>query len=102
MVGAADRRAAPRHRRDLLEDVALRDPIELVHARHRARTWTRGPALANLDEAVGVLVGERPEEDGVDDAEDRGVGADANRDGQNGDGAGERSLSDQPERVPEI
>jgi hypothetical protein len=49
-----------------------------------------------------VLVGGRPEEEGVDDAEDRGVGADANRDGQDRDGAGERRFLDQPQRVSEI
>jgi hypothetical protein len=49
-----------------------------------------------------MLIRERFQEDGVDNAEDRGVGADANRDGQDGDGGGERRFSDQPERVPEI
>ena len=39
-------------------------------------------ALANVDQAILVLVDERPQQDAPDDAEDRRVGADAERQGE--------------------
>ena len=38
-----------------------------------------GRALADVDEPVFVAIDERPQEDAADDAEDGGVGADAER-----------------------
>ena len=46
-----------------------------------------GRALADVDEAILVAVDERPQQDAADDAEDGGVGADAERQGEDdGDG----------------
>ena len=42
-------------------------------------------APGDVDEAVGVLEGKRMQDDGVDDAEDRGVGSDAQRQCEYGD-----------------
>ena len=47
-----------------------------------------------LDDAVGLGIGERLEQDGVDDGEDGGVGSDA--EGESGDGRdGERRSGDE-------
>ena len=49
-----------------------------------------------------MLIGRRLQEHRVDHTEDRRVSADANRDGEDRDGRGQRRFSDQPECVPEI
>jgi len=48
------------------------------------------------DELLGVGEGERVEQRRVDDAEDGGRGADAERDGQDGDGREARRLAQEP------
>ena len=44
-----------------------------------------GRRLAEVHQALPVLVGQRPQQDAADHAEDRGVGADAERQGEHGD-----------------
>ena len=59
-------------------------------------------ALADVDQAILVAVDERPQQHAPDDAEDGGVGADAERQGQDD---GERQALDpgqRPQRKPEI
>ena len=60
------------------------------HGRHRsARDAALGAVLPDPDEPVRVGEGQRPQEHGVHDAEDRHVGADG--DGEGGDGYGRRT-----------
>ena len=65
-----------------------------------------GEGVHELDHAVGLGIGERLEQDGVDDGEDGGVGSDA--EGEGGDGGdGEGRVRDEHaegifEVVPEI
>ena len=56
--------------------------LEVVDLRHRERRVLgakAGRALADVDQAIFVAIDERTEEHLADDAEDRGVGADAER-----------------------
>src|SRR4029077_19035277 len=53
-------------------------------------------------QAVGILVRERTQEDGVGDAEDRGAGADSEGDGQDGGGREDGTLAESPERVQNV
>ena len=62
------------------------------HRRHRiARDAARGAVFPDPDQAVRVAQGQRPQQHGVHDAEDRGVGA---------DGDGERGHRDRGEPGP--
>ena len=47
-----------------------------------------GRALADVDQAIFVAIDERPQQHAADDAEDRGVGADAERE-RHDDGGGQ-------------
>ena len=59
-------------------------------------------ALADVDQAVFVAVDERPQEHAPDDAEDGGVGADAERQGED-DGDGQAlDPGQRPQRKPEV
>jgi hypothetical protein len=92
LLSGPNRDAAPRRGGDALEDVTLRDPIEVIQAGRRSRTQKPRPRLAQLHETVRVRVWKRLEEYRANDAEDRGVGADTNGDRQDGDGGRERSF----------
>ena len=66
-----------------LERGVLALPIEEVPAAvHVAITVHLGP---DHDDAVGLVVGQRGQQRSVNDAEDGGVGANAEREGENGD-----------------
>ena len=67
---------------------------------HGAVAVRRG--VHELHDAVGLGIGERLEQDGVDDGKDGGVGSDA--EGEGGDGGdGERRIGDQhAEGVAEV
>jgi hypothetical protein len=56
--------------------------------------------VAERDQPVGVRVGQGPEQDAVDDAEDRGVGADAERDREDDDRRERRAAHDTAQSVP--
>src|SRR5204863_8772590 len=79
--------------------------LEVVDLRHRERpvgdARTRR-ALADVDQTILVAIDQRTEEDAADDAEDRGVGADAERERYD-DGCGQ-SLGTQQraERKPDV
>ena len=65
--------------------------LEVVDFRHRERRVLgadAGRALADVDQAIFVAIDERAQEHAADDAEDRGVGADAERE-RDDDGGGE-------------
>ena len=47
----------------------------------------------DADDAIGLGNGQLAEQDLIEQREDRGVGADAERDGEDGDGADERRLA---------
>src|SRR5262249_49070896 len=47
-------------------------------------------------------IAERPQHDAVDDAEDGGVGADAERERENGEQREAGTLAQPPERVPQV
>ena len=58
--------------------------------------------LRDRDQFLRVAEGERPQEDGVHHAEDRGGGADAESQGENGDRAETRVLNDPPQTVADV
>ena len=80
-------------RGDVLKDAGLRAPgIEVDRGGHRAVAVRK--SVHELDDAVGLRIRERLEQDGVDHGEDGGVGSDA--EGESGDGRyGERRSGDE-------
>ncbi len=89
--------------RDLLEPAVARPDVEVLRGRepvlHDAEARR---AVPEDDEAVGIRVGQRAQQERAGDAEDRGVRADAQRDREHG---GEREpgrLPEGPERVAEV
>ena len=58
--------------------------------------------VAQVDEPVAVAVGQRLEQHAADDAEDRRVGADAERQREDDDGGEAGAVSQRAQRVPEI
>ncbi len=88
-------------RGDVLKDAGLGSPgIEVDRGGHTAVAVRKG--VHELDHAVGFRIGERLEQDGVDNGEDGGVGSDA--EGESGDGSyGERRTTDEhAEGVAEV
>ena len=79
----------------LVEDEHVRRQRELVVAEARRGT-------ANRDEAIGVGVGERLQQHAVDDAEDRGDGAEAERQRERGDDQETRLFQQQAASVADI
>ena len=87
--------------RDLLERPRARAHVEEVRIRNGVLARFRRRAV-NGNQAVGLGVGERIQQCGVDDAEDRRVGADPKRQAQHG-GCGERwMLNQHPRGVPSV
>ena len=73
--------------------------LDVVDFRHRERHVLgadAGRALADVDQAIFVAIDERTQQHAADDAEDRGVGADAERE-RHHDGGGETLRA--PERA---
>ena len=84
LAAAADGQAGRAHGADAGERLATRAPVVVVVARGRdARELRR--LLGEDHHPGGVLVGERLKQDRVDDGEDGGVRADAQRQRQDGD-----------------
>jgi len=77
--------------RHLLEGVTLVVPVDEIggrggKARHAGKTFCWGD-MPDLNEAVGIREGQGAEKDGIDNAEDGGVRADAeSKDDDGGDG----------------
>ena len=86
---------------DILKDAGLGSPGVEVDRRGRGAVAFR-KGVHELDHAVRFGIGERLEQDGVDDGEDGGVGSDA--EGESGDGSyGERWTADEhAEGVAEV
>jgi len=55
-----------------------------------------------VDQPIAVGVGQRPQQHRVDDAEDRGIGADAKRQCQNDDGSEARYSAERAHRIADI
>ena len=58
---------------------ACLEVLDLRDREVRIRHADAGGALTDVDEAIGIAVHEGPQQDAANDAEDRGVGADAER-----------------------
>src|SRR5688572_8174836 len=78
-------------------EVSARDFVAAV--RRRARLFVR---LPDRDETLRFLEPERVQEDGINDAKDRGVRSDAEREGKDGDEGEPRRLPELAESVTEI
>ena len=68
-------------------------PIEIIGQRDRIILSRPGRFVQDHD-PVGVRIRQRPKQDGVDDAEDRGVRADAERKCQNSDQSEPRRFAE--------
>jgi hypothetical protein len=81
LVGTAEDHLAIAVGGHFLEHGVLRTPVEIVGVRHRG-----APALidafVHADEPRGILEGQGPQQDGFDDAENCGVGSDAEGKGE--------------------
>jgi hypothetical protein len=84
---AGERELAETVNRHALEELRIALPVVVVRGRHRERRHIRKRTLRRnvkqAHEAIGLLVGQRPEQDGVHDAENRGIGTDAQREDGN-------------------
>jgi hypothetical protein len=78
-------------------------PVEVVARRYNVRLpvpWN--VAFPHDRDAIRIAIGERLQQQGVDDAEDRRVGADAERQGADGDDREPWRAPQQSGAVPEI
>ena len=88
---------------DVLEALALLAIDEIVRGRHvEVFDLDAGGGVPDADEAVGLGIGKRLEEDAFDDAENEGVGADAGGEGDEGDGGEERGEAETAEDLFEL
>ena len=94
-LGLAD--AGERHlqscetRRPSQNDRAAIAPVDVVLPRHRDRIGKLRRHFVEHDDAFGPCVRQRREQHAVDDGVDRGVGADAEREREDGDGRERRA-----------
>src|SRR5262249_35070880 len=78
-------------------------PVADVAGRWRvAREADGGGVLPDLHEAIGLAVGERLQEDRLDEAEDRRVGADAEGEGDDGDRRRGRGAEEHPQAETKV
>src|SRR6185436_3939577 len=86
-----------------IEHVILFLPVEVIGGRDGEAAPTLGEVvLPGHHDPVGVGVRQGLQEDRVDDAEDRRVGADAKTQGQDGYGGEPRILDEQTESVAQV
>src|SRR5205085_1717608 len=70
------------------EDGVVPAPIEIIGERNGERRARPGPAvLAQNHDATGIWIWQRSQQHGIDDTEDGGVRADAERNREHGDGS---------------
>ena len=98
---AADVHGAVPVCRDVGERSALLAPLLKLGMRDGGMP-TRSQLPIEHVQAAGIVERQGPEEGGVDDGEHRGVDANAEREGQHGDGRVPAFLHKQPKREPEI
>ncbi len=110
------RRAARRRRHHLRVPARRRDgrhrcrpvtPLEELRVRDVARRggtprFRRRPALGDADESIGLGIRQRLQQHGVDNAQDGGGGADAERERQHGSEGESRRASQPADRVGHI
>ena len=97
-----DQRRDPRpDERHVLERVAALAPVEERRVADVAGRSGRA-ALADRDEPIGIRVRQRAEQHGVEDAEDRGVRADAERQRHERDGREAGRTPKQPRGVADV
>lgn len=92
-------------RGQLLEGDGLAAPpheLRGVHRHCRIHVRDLSDDAADDNESIGLVIGERPQQDTVDDREDRGVGADAERDAGHDDEAETAALADRARRVAHV
>src|SRR5215469_8964180 len=58
--------------------------------------------IEHQNELIGIWIGKRSQKHSVDDAEDGGVGADAQRERQNGDGGEARTLAEHAGGIAQV
>ena len=97
-------RPPPGHHRDFLEERVLASPVGVVP---RSGPLIGGAAacphvLPHSDQPIGVTVGQRPQQQGVDHGEDRGVGANPERQRQDGDDGEGRRFPQHPDGVADV
>ena len=91
------------HRPHVVEGSAARSPIHVIRRRHRAVPQAEERrALPYQHEAVRVFVRQRPQQHGVDKAEDGGVGPNADPERQDGDRREAPRFSEIAQRVAQI
>ena len=84
----------PRKRRQTLEAAAVGTKFLKIAVRSEdLRPWLADFGAPDSSETVGVSVRKGPKKYGIDDAKDGGVGADAEGEGENGDGGEARGLA---------
>ncbi len=96
-----ERRYPRAHHRELFEAAAPLAPVE-DRREPDVRREPREVAIAERDEALRLRVRQRPQQHGVDDGEDGGVGADAERQRDKRGGREPRGPPQHPEAVPDI
>ena len=101
---AAERRTPAAHRRHALDLRELRAPIHDVARRSPfVGRATAGPqVLPQHHQAIGAWIRQRPQHQRVDDGEDGGVGADAQRQREDGDGREPGRPQQRPDGVAQI
>ena len=87
--------------RHVLEGVAARAPVEKRRVADVAGRSGRA-ALADRDQAIRICVRQRTQQHGVEDAEDRGVRADAERQGHERDRREAGRAPQQPRRIANV
>src|SRR6202012_5519271 len=86
LIGSAERRRPSLASGEVLEDGVLLFPIQVIERGDSIGSPVR-TLLHDAHDAIRVGVGQRVQQDSVDEAEDGGVGADAQRQGQQRDGS---------------
>ena len=76
-------------------------PIKIIRERDRIILSRPGRFIQDHD-PVGIRIRQRPKQDGVDDAEDRGVRTDTESERQDCDGGKRRIVDELPQRKPYI
>ena len=86
----------------LVEGGALRAPVVEVRGGDGEELAKGGMSFPEGEEAAGMGVGKRLEEDAVDDSEDGGIGADAEGEREDGDGGEGRILAQAADGVAHV
>ena len=86
--------------REMLKRSAVAPPIDVI--RQRDRGICSVDDFVQVNEPIRLRIGQRPEQDVVDDAEDGAVRADAEREGEHGDDGEARRFAELAESEAEI